>query len=124
MEDSFDPYEMSEEDIPDVMMFMLDNGYIDIVGVDDDGEAVYKMTDRMLNDFPEIFEEHLEETNNLVFSVWQKGLLEVVMNEDATWEIQPNAKTKNYEKYSDRITKEEKLLLWEVNQMFNEQERS
>ena len=87
---SFDEEEFDEEEM---FTYMIENGYIEIAGIDPDGDFVYKMTRKMGEHFPEVFEEHLAITNALVFDVWQKGLLEVVMNPNGTWTIQENEKT-------------------------------
>ena len=121
MEDNED-YEFYQEEADGIFEFMLENGYIEIVTVDKAGDFVYKMTPRMIKDFPEIFEEHMEITNELVFSAWQKGFLEMTMDENANWTIIPSEKTSKYKEYEDDLTNEEYLLLWEINQMIDKGE--
>lgn len=112
----------SPEEMQEVFEFLLSNGYIEVATIDQYGELVYKMTPRMIQDFPEIFEEHMEFTNNLVFSVWQKGLIEMSLDEEKGWNIIPSEKTPNYEDYADDLTDEEMLLMWEINQMIDRDE--
>ena len=122
MEEEYEEYEINEGDMDSMFEFMLENGYIEIVTVDKTGEFVYKMTPRMINDFPEIFEEHMELTNELVFSAWQKGFLEMTMDDSANWTIIPSEKTAKYKEYEDELTNEEYLLLWEINEMMKKGE--
>ncbi len=114
---SFDEEEFDEEEM---FTYMIENGYIEIAGIDPDGDFVYKMTRKMGEHFPEVFQEHLAITNALVFDVWQKGLLEVVMNPNGTWTIQENEKTRKFADYENDLTKEEWLLMAEVNAMIDE----
>ena len=53
--------DLDEEDFDEEEMFsyMIENGYVEISGIDPNGEFVYKMTRKMGQHFPEIFEEHL-----------------------------------------------------------------
>lgn len=106
----------SSDEYDDIMGYMLENDYISICGIDEDGEPVYKMTKNLISDFPEIFEAHMEVTNELVFSVWQKGYIEMTMTEDGEWVIIPTDVTLNYEEI-ENLTKDEKLLLWEISEM-------
>lgn len=113
--------EISYEEIEDMFGYLLENGYIETVMLDKYGDPVYKMTPKMIRDFPQAFEEHMQFTNNLVFSVWQKGLLEMTMDEEKGWTIIPNQATKNYEDFEDILTDEEMLLLWEINNMMGDE---
>jgi hypothetical protein len=108
-EDIFEQYE-------EVMEYMLENSYIEEIGIDEDGEPIYKMSPEMMKDFPDIFNAHMEVTNELLFSVWQKGYVEMTMTEDGEWLIIPTDVTLNYEEIPN-LTKEERLLLWELSEM-------
>lgn len=106
----------SSDEYEYLMEYMIENNYVSICGLDEDGEPIYKMTKDLIEDYPEIFEAHMEVTNELVFSVWQKGYLEMTMTEDGEWLIIPTDVTLNYEEIED-LTKDEKLLLWEISEM-------
>ena len=102
--------------------YMLDNEYIVHVGYDIDGDPTYKMTSKMIEYYPEVFEHHLAFTNNLIFDLWTKGLVEVTMLEDGTWNILPNSKTRNFEDFASDLSKEEWALMDEINRMIDEKD--
>jgi hypothetical protein len=112
---------MDFESEKEIFEFLLEYGYIQVATVDKHGELVYKMTPKMIEDFPEVFEEHMELTNNLVFSVWQKGLIEMSLDEEKGWNILPTEVTRKYEDFEDDLTDEEMLLMWEINQMMDDE---
>jgi hypothetical protein len=115
----FDEQEFDEEEF---FIYLIENDFIVFSGFDPDGDPTYKMTSKMIEYFPEIFEEHLSLTNNIIFDVWQKGLIEVVMTEEGSWTIQENIKTRNFEDYAMDLTKEEWLLMTEVKNMIEEKD--
>lgn len=107
---------MEYDDDEEFFLDLLENGYIEMVMFDErTGEPVYKMTKKMIEEFPEVFQEHMSFTNELVFSVWQKGFLEVTMLDDGSWNILPNEKTKVFRDYEDELTNEEWTLMAEIN---------
>ena len=116
--DSINPFDGTEED--DFFSYMIENDYIVVVGIDRHGENVYRMTKKMIKDFPEVFEDHLAMTNELVFAAWQKDLVDVTMTEDGEWRIKANEKTLKFEEMSDQLTDEEYLLLMEISRLNKE----
>ena len=108
---------ITPEEMDDLFDYLLDNGYIQVATIDHNGDTVYRMTPKMMIDFPEIFEDHMQFTNELVFSVWQKGFIEMTIDEEKGWNIIPCEKTPLYENYLDELTEEERMLMWEINQM-------
>lgn len=50
----FDDFDEEEYDEAEMFSFMIENGYVEISGVDPDGEFVYKMTKKMGEHFPEV----------------------------------------------------------------------
>jgi hypothetical protein len=110
------PDDFSIEEYDEMMDYMIKHNYIQSVGIDEDGEPIYKMTQDLIEDYPDIFEAHMEFTNELLFSVWQKGYVEMTMTEDGEWLIIPTDVTLNYEEIPN-LTKEERLLLWELSEM-------
>lgn len=108
-EEMFEQYE-------EIMEYMLENKYVEQVGIDEDGDPIYKMSPKMLKDFPDIFNAHMEVTNELLFSVWQKGYLEMSIDEKGEWIVLPTEATSHFEDFED-LSKEERLLLWEITEM-------
>lgn len=104
------------EQYEEVMEYMLENNYIEQVGVDEDGEPIYRMSPQMIQDFPDIFDAHMQVTNEILFSVWQKGYVEMTMTPDGEWLVVPTEETYKFDELDD-LSKEERLLLWEITEM-------
>ena len=111
MDDDFD---IADDDIQEIFMFMLENGYMEEIGIDITGEPVYRMTPKMIRDFPDLFDAHLSATNEVIFNLWQKGLLEMNMNNEGEWVVVPTYSTFNYMDMNVDLDQEEVLMLEEI----------
>lgn len=109
-----DDYDISEDDIQEIFIFMLQNGYMEEIGIDSTGEPVYRMTPKMVRDFPDLFDAHLAATNEVIFSLWQKGMLEMNMGSDGEWIVVPTYSTFNYMEMDVDLDQEELLMLEEI----------
>lgn len=109
-----DDDDISEDDIQEIFIFMLQNGYMEQVGIDSTGEPVYRMTTKMVRDFPDLFDAHLAATNEVIFSLWQKGMLEMNMNSEGEWIVVPTYSTFNYMDMNVDLDSEELLMLEEI----------
>lgn len=109
-----DEYDIPDEDIHEIFVFMLQNGYMEEVGIDSTGEPVYRMTTKMIRDFPDLFDAHLSATNEVIFSLWQKGMLEMNMNLEGEWVVVPTYSTFNYMDMDVDLDQEELLMLEEI----------
>lgn len=109
-----DDYDISEDDIQEIFIFMLQNGYMEEIGIDSTGEPVYRMTPKMVRDFPDLFDAHLAATNEVIFSLWQKGMLEMNMGSDGEWIVVPTYSTFNYMEMDVELDQEELLMLEEI----------
>jgi hypothetical protein len=112
-----DDFEIEDEDIQEIFIFMLQNGYMEVIGVDSFGEPLYKMTHKMIRDFPDLFDAHLEATNEVIFGLWQKGLLEMNMNNDGEWIVVTTYSTFNYKDMDVDLDQEEILMLEEISRI-------
>jgi hypothetical protein len=112
-----DDFEIEDEDIQEIFIFMLQNGYMEAIGLDSFGEPVYRMTPKMIRDFPDLFDAHLEATNEVIFALWQKGLLEMNMNNDGEWIVVPTYSTFNYKDIDVDLNQEEILMLEEISRI-------
>ena len=112
-----DDFEIEDDDIQEVFIFMLQNGYMEVIGVDSFGEPLYRMTHKMIRDFPDLFDAHLSATNEVIFSLWQKGLLEMNMNNDGEWVVVPTYSTFNYRDVNVDLDQEEILMLEEISRI-------
>ena len=109
-----DDYDISEDDIQEIFIFMLQNGYMEEIGIDSTGEPVYRMTPKMVRDFPDLFDAHLAATNEVIFGLWQKGMLEMNMGSDGEWIVVPTYSTFNYMEMDVDLDQEELLMLEEI----------
>jgi hypothetical protein len=114
MDDEFD---IEDEDIQEIFIFMLQNGYMELIGLDPFGEPLYRMTPKMGRDFPDLFDAHLSATNEVIFSLWQKGLLEMNMNNDGEWVVLPTYSTFNYKDIDVELDPEEISMLEEISRI-------
>jgi len=78
MEDKFD---MSEEDFNALMDYYLDIGAVEICGVSDTGEIVYKITDLAEEVAPELWYMHMESVDEAMVELYKEGLVDVEYNE-------------------------------------------
>jgi hypothetical protein len=111
MDDDFD---IADDDIQEIFIFMLENGYMEEIGIDITGEPVYRMTPKMIRDFPDLFDAHLSATNEVIFNLWQKGMLEMNMNNEGEWVVVPTYSTFNYMDMNVDLDQEEILMLEEI----------
>ena len=106
---------MFDEDEDDYLVdFLLENGYLEDAGIGAHGKQMYKMTKKLIEDFPDVFDAHAEFTNELLFSLWQKGFVEMSMDDSGEWTIVPNDRTYAYNQYHEELTEEECVLLEEI----------
>jgi hypothetical protein len=110
----YDDFDIEDEDIQEIFMFMLENGYMEEIGIDITGEPVYRMTPKMIRDFPDLFDAHLSATNEVIFNLWQKGMLEMNMNNEGEWVVVPTYSTFNYMDMNVDLDQEEILMLEEI----------
>jgi hypothetical protein len=110
----YDDFDIEDEDIQEIFMFMLENGYMEEIGIDITGEPVYRMTPKMIRDFPDLFDAHLSATNEVIFNLWQKGMLEMNMNNEGEWVVVPTYSTFNYMDMNVDLDQEEVLMLEEI----------
>mgnify|MGYP006953505076 FL=1 len=85
--------------------------------MDYNGEPLYRMTQKMIRDFPGLFDAHLSVTNEVIFSLWQKGLLEMNMNNEGDWVVVPTYSTFNYRDMNVDLDQEEILMLEEISRI-------
>ena len=96
--------------------FLVDNGCMEVIGVNEDGEFLFSMTEKMQEVFPEIWDEVLAMTNTAINGLWQKGLVEVICQPDGQILVSPNQNTLKYKEYE---LEEEELMTIEtiINRM-------
>jgi hypothetical protein len=117
MEDNED-FLFDEEVAASFIEFLIDNGCMEVVGVNDDGEFLFSMTSKMEEMFPEIWEEVMSMTNFAVNGLWQKGLVELVFQSSGEILVSPNDNTLKYKQYD--LTEEETLTIETIISRMND----
>jgi hypothetical protein len=75
---------------------LIEDGYLLETGLDENGEALYQTTSKFSEDFPDMFEEQISETNITIYELWMMGLLDVTVKEEINdWVVIVTDKTMN-----------------------------
>jgi hypothetical protein len=82
---------------------------MEVTGVDESGEFVLSVTPKMQEMFPEIWEEIISMSNELVYELWQKDLVELIFKKDGDILVGTNENTINYRNYE--LTEEEVMMI-------------
>jgi hypothetical protein len=101
--------------------YLLGIGALEFCFVDENGEDVYKMTKEAATLVPEIYGEYMKNFNYLIFSLWNKDLIDVVFDESGEPLIGVNENTYNEELRLD-ISQEEREVLEEIIYTWKEKE--
>jgi hypothetical protein len=101
----------------EMVQYLISIGALEHVFDDEDGEPVYRLSPTAKELVPDLYEEHIKEFNTVVFSLWQKNLIDLVFDEDGEPLIGVNENTTNdvMTKELDRQEKEaiqEILFVW------------
>jgi len=94
MEDYGDEIEEpTPEDIAEIFDYMIEMGYMKVVGLTDKGVPLYKFSEELLA-MPEFYAIHEQITNDILFNIWNKGYIEMnPVDEDGNWNISLNEKS-------------------------------
>ena len=77
--------EISEEEFDQTIQKLVELGVIEVYGFDKKSEQfTYRLTDRCQEVFPELFNEHFSFVNEMAFSMWQKGYIEISFDEEGS----------------------------------------
>jgi hypothetical protein len=71
---------MKEEDF--MFIDLIENGAIEYVGLNEEGEPVYNFTDKLKDINPDLFNIHQTQLNREVMFLWEQGFLTVDLLED------------------------------------------
>jgi len=68
---------MDEEEYDDRLEYYISIGAVDLVGVDEDGEIIYQITDIAETEAPELWESHKRYIDEALIDLYEKGLISV-----------------------------------------------
>jgi hypothetical protein len=112
-----DDEEITPEDIAEMFEFLLESKLMEIVGYSQDGEPLYRFTEDLMA-IPEFIEVHEAVTNEILFSIWNKGFIEMnPVNEDGDWNVRLNTKSFDHDAAYNELEEDEFVLF---SQIFHE----
>jgi hypothetical protein len=106
--DEEDALDMEADELIDAL---IEAGALESTGIDKHGDIVYRITEKCKDLFPDLYYEHMKQTDDLSFSLWQKEVLEIKFSEDGT--VYVSMTPENYLKYleiEDDLSEEEQNL--------------
>ena len=86
--------DFDQDRLDDLMRYLIEDGYLLETGLDENGEALYQTTSKFSENFPDMFEEQISETNITIYELWMMGLLDVTVKEEINdWVVIVTEKT-------------------------------
>jgi len=74
--------DFDQDRLDDLMKYLIEDGYLLETGLDENGEALYQTTSKFSENFPDMFQEQISETNITIYELWMMGLLDVTVKEE------------------------------------------
>lgn len=71
-----------DEEFEEKLDYYLSIGVVELVGVDENGEIVYEITDKAETEAPELWAAHIDYVDKALLDLYDKGLISVEYNED------------------------------------------
>jgi hypothetical protein len=65
----------------EMIEYLISIGALEYVFDDEDGEPIYRMTPEAKDIVPDLYEEHMKDFNAVVFSLWDKNMLDIVFDD-------------------------------------------
>lgn len=76
------------EDSDDKMYDYLQLGVIEVVGIEEDGEFIFRITELAKDLAPELWEIHVEEVDKIFLELFDMGLVNITYNENLEAEFE------------------------------------
>ena len=95
----------------DIIEYLLSIGALEFCNVNEDGDSMYKFTNKAKELVPDLYREHMKDFNAIVFSLWSKNFVDVVFDEDGEAMISINEKCFEAENYKELDNEEFSALL-------------
>lgn len=90
-----------------VLQMLIEQGALEIISIDKNGDPIYRVTPKCKDIFPELFYGHIADVNNMAFDLWNMGIVEIQFFED---DHRVSFKKENYIKYlelKDTLTEDQ-----------------
>jgi len=97
----------------EMIQYLISMGALEYVFDDEDGEPIYRMTPEARDMIPDLYDNHIQDFNAMVFSLWTKNMIDVVFDEMGDPMVSLNDNSENKEMV-DKLDKEEREVLKEI----------
>lgn len=106
--------EPSAEDIAEIFDYMIEMGYMQVVGLTEEGVPLYRFSAELLS-MPEFYAIHEQITNDILFSIWNKGFIEMnPVDDDGNWNISLNEKSHERELAKQELDESEYSMFVQI----------
>ena len=96
-----------------MIQYLLSIGALQWAFTNEDGEEIYRLTPDAKELVPNLYDEHIKDFNSIVFSLWNKNMIDLTFDEDGEPLIGLNENSINEEMIVD-LDKNEKEALKEI----------
>lgn len=97
---------------------LIEQGYLEIIGVDYEGDEIIRLTDKFFDENPHIIEESQMFDSDILASIWFKGFIDLKMGEDSEMYISLTDKSENWIR-SKELTRKEKSMMYDIISYLN-----
>ncbi|NDB84213.1 MAG: hypothetical protein EB127_16090 [Alphaproteobacteria bacterium] len=111
----FDVFNNDDDEMTEIINQLVKDGYLIKMGYDENDEPLYQTTKKFRSTFPEFYEEQIKETNEVIFQLWNMGLIDMTVKEEINeWIVMPNNNT--YSCNLESLTKQQRSLINYIRQ--------
>ena len=71
-----------DEEFEEKLDYYLSIGVVELVGMDEDGEIIYEITEKAETEAPELWAAHRDYVDQALLDLYERGLISVEYNED------------------------------------------
>jgi hypothetical protein len=102
--------EYSDEEVNDLIAYLIQEGALEVHGYHEKADSfIYRITPKMKEIMPTMFEEHFKFINDIAFGLWNKGYIEIKFDEKGPLVMLiPDL---DYDEIMDKVSEEEMYFL-------------
>ena len=101
-----------EEYIENFIDYLISEGALKYIGIDHNDEPIYTVTEKCKEILPELYEEHIQKTDDATFSLWQKGIVEIEFTEHEQFIRLTKNSAELYLEHKDSLSSDEMEVLF------------
>lgn len=101
-----------EEYIENFIDYLISEGALKYIGIDHHGEPIYTVTEKCKEILPELYDEHIQKTDDATFSLWQKGIVEIEFTDDEQYVRLTENSAELYLEHKDSLSSDEMEVLF------------